>query len=183
MKFSRRFLLEKCIELASEIKDFELHFSIGDTVVSCVLGPLSPAARDLWTVSEAEFQPLVAAGSGADGGGGSRREDLDWFLDQLTGRLTQSDHPNVKQAGCLWLLSVVKHCVRQEALQSRLLQIQSAFMTLLGDANDLVQDAASKGIGIVYDSCSEADREKMVGNLLDTILGGRKEVNKVSGKN
>ena len=56
---------------------------------------------------------------------------------------------------------------------------QSAFMTLLGDPNDLVQDAASKGIGIVYDNCSEADREKMVGSLLDTILGGRKEVNKV----
>jgi len=57
--------------------------------------------------------------------------------------------------------------------------LQSAFMTLLGDPNDLVQDAASKGIGIVYDNCSEEDREKMVTSLLDTILGGRKEVNKV----
>ncbi len=57
--------------------------------------------------------------------------------------------------------------------------IQAAFMTLLGDPNDLVQDAASKGIGIVYDSCSEADREKMVTSLLETITGGRKEVNKV----
>ena len=115
----RRLLLEKCIELASEIKDFELHFSIGDTLVSCVLGPLSPAARDLWTVSEADFTPLLA-----DPAAWSCRADLDWFLDQLTGRLTQSDHPNVKQAGCLWLLSVVKHGIRQEALQSRLLQIQ-----------------------------------------------------------
>jgi|688.fasta_scaffold1870681_1 proteasome component ECM29 len=55
-------------------------------------------------------------------------------------------------------------------------------MTLLGDPNDLVQDAASKGIGIVYDSCSEADREKMVTSLLETITGGRKEVNKVRGR-
>jgi hypothetical protein len=60
--------------------------------------------------------------------------------------------------------------------------IQAAFMTLLGDPNDLVQDAASKGIGIVYDSCSEADREKMVTSLLETITGGRKEVNKVRGR-
>ena len=36
-----------------------------------------------------------------------------------------------------------------------MLEIQSAFMTLLGDNNDLVQDAASKGIGIVYESSSE----------------------------
>jgi hypothetical protein len=116
----RRFLLEKCIELASEIKDFELHFSIGDTLVSCVLGPLSPAARDRWTVSEAEFRPLLA-----DPEAWSCSADLDWFLDQLTGRLTQSDHPNVKQAGCLWLLSVVKHCIGQAGIQARLLHIQA----------------------------------------------------------
>ncbi len=52
-------------------------------------------------------------------------------------------------------------------------------MPLWGDPQDLVQDSASTGIGIVYDSCSEEDREKMVTSLLDTILGGRKEVNKV----
>lgn len=66
-------------------------------------------------------------------------------------------------------------------MKSQLLRIQSAFMSLLGDNNDLVQDAASKGIAIVYESCSEDQQEKMVGNLLDTLLGsGKKEVNKVN---
>ena len=31
------------------------------------------------------------------------------------------------------------------------MKIQSAFMGLLGDNNDLVQDAASKGLGLVYE--------------------------------
>ena len=53
-------------------------------------------------------------------------------------------------------------------------------MTLLGDNNDLVQDAASKGIGIVYESSSAEQREKLVKNLLDTLVGGRKEVAKVN---
>ena len=37
------------------------------------------------------------------------------------------------------------------------------------------------GIGIVYESCSSSDQDKMVGSLLDTLLGSnKKEVNKVS---
>ena len=72
-------------------------------------------------------------------------DDLAWLIDQLTGRLTQSTHPNLKQAGCLWLLAVTRHCNGQPAVSGQLLRIQSAFMSLLGDGNDLIQDAASKG--------------------------------------
>ena len=56
-------------------------------------------------------------------------------------------------------------------VSSRLFEIQRAFISLLGDNNDLVQDAASKGIAIVYEACSEDQRDGMVNSLLDTILG------------
>ena len=45
-----------------------------------------------------------------------------------------------------------------------------------------MQDAASKGIGAVYESCNEDQRERMVGNLLDTLLGRKKEVSKVTSE-
>jgi len=167
----RRLLLESFIELASEVKDVELHFTIGDALVHCALGPLSPAARDVWTVAEADFKPVES------GGGDS---ELEWLLAQLTDKLTQSSHPNIKQASCLWLLAIVRHCLTQAVVQSKLLKIQAAFMGLLGDNNDLVQDAASKGIGVVYDSCTEDQRQDMVSNLLDTLLGKKKEVAKVN---
>lgn len=64
-------------------------------------------------------------------------------------------------------------------VKDRLLEIQSAFMSLLGDGNDLVQDAASKGLGLVYDSSSEEQRSKMVSSLLSTLTEGKKEVQKV----
>merc|ERR1719483_652930 len=146
----RRLLLESFIELASEVKDVELHFTIGDALVHCALGPLSPSARDVWTVSEDEFTPMDA-GAGAD--------QLEWLVSQLTEKSTRSTHPNIKQASCLWLLALVKHCITQPAVQSKLLAIQGAFMGLLGDNNDLVQDAASKGIGIVYEACTEDQRD------------------------
>ena len=40
----RRTLLESFIELAQDIKDMELHFSIGEALVFCSLGVRCPAA-------------------------------------------------------------------------------------------------------------------------------------------
>ena len=62
------------------------------------------------------------------------------------------------------------------------MKIQSAFMGLLGDNNDLVQDAASKGLGLVYDNCSEDLRDQMVKSLLSTLMEGQKGVQKVSNE-
>ena len=61
------------------------------------------------------------------------------------------------------------------------MEIQRAFISLLGDNNDLVQDAASKGVAIVYEACSEDQREELVSSLLDTLLGNKPgEVKKVN---
>jgi len=167
----RRTLVERFIEIAADIKDVELHFTIGDALVHCVLGPMSADARDYWTIAQDEFKPIEKI----------EGDDLTWLVDKLTGSLTQSTHPNIKQAGCLWLLAVTKHCTGEEAVKAKLLRIQSAFMSLLGDGNDLIQDAASKGIAIVYESCSEDQQERMVNSLLETLIGGgKKEVNKVN---
>merc|ERR1719341_3095950 len=167
----RRTLVERFIEIAADIKDVELHFTIGDALVHCVLGPMSVDARDYWTIAQDEFKPIEKI----------EGDDLTWLVDKLTGSLTQSTHPNIKQAGCLWLLAVTKHCTGEKAVKAKLLRIQSAFMSLLGDGNDLIQDAASKGIAIVYESCSEDQQERMVNSLLETLIGGgKKEVNKVN---
>ena len=103
----RRTLLESFIELASDIKDIELHFSIGEALVFCSLGVRSPAARDGWSVEEDDFSPLDTDLQEEEG------QQLDWLVSQLTGRLTRSTHPSVKQAACLWLLAVVKQCISQ----------------------------------------------------------------------
>ena len=108
----RRTLLESFIELASDIKDIELHFSIGEALVFCSLGVRSPAARDGWSVEEDDFSPLDTDLQEEEG------QQLDWLVSQLTGRLTRSTHPSVKQAACLWLLAVVKQCISQSQVTS-----------------------------------------------------------------
>ena len=103
-------LIEKFIEMASDIKDIELHFTVGDALVFCALGHLSPAARDAWTVAEEDHTE--------EEGDMGREEELGWLLEKLTGELTRSTHPSVKQAACLWLLAVVKQCISQSQVIS-----------------------------------------------------------------
>ena len=45
----------------------------------------------------------------------------------------------------------------------------------------IFQDAASKGLGLVYEGCSEGQQKEMVDALLRTLMEGKRDVQKVSG--
>ncbi|CAB4065304.1 ECM29 [Lepeophtheirus salmonis] len=98
------------------------------------------------------------------------------LLDELIQVHTKSTHPKMKQASCLWLLSVVKNSLEFSSVKERLLKIQSAFMGLLGETSDLVQDAAAKGLGIVYESCTEEQKTNMANQLVGTLLEDKNTV-------
>ena len=85
-----------------DIKEVELHLTMGESIVHAVLGPLSLAARDGWTTDEADFVPTVVGGDVAD-------EQLNWVIDQLTTKHVVSTNPNVKQASVVFLLAVLQH--------------------------------------------------------------------------
>ncbi len=172
----RRYILDECLKAGHDIKDLELHFTMGDAIAYASMGPRSPMARDLWQVSEEDFVPLLSCDE--DSGEG----EVKWVLDQLCNEYVISSHPYTKQASCMWLLGLVKHAGKMSVVQERLFDIQSAFMSLLGDSNDVIQDAASKGLGLVYDSCTEEQQSRMVDSLLKTLMDGKREVQKVSGE-
>lgn len=46
--------------------------------------------------------------------------------------------------------------------------------------SDLVQDAASKGLGVVYECCSEATRQSMVQGLVQTLTEGKRTIQNVT---
>lgn len=131
------------MESAKDIKDIELHFTIGEALVCATLGPLSPKGRNLWKVEEDSYKPKVNA-SHSDA-------EVGFILNELVDKYTLSTNPSEKQASCVWLLALVKQAKDHHIVKDNLMKIQSAFMGLLGDNNDLVQDAASKGLGLVYE--------------------------------
>merc|ERR1712223_867441 len=132
----------------------------------------SSNGRDIWREDKDGYRNSNVDVSTSD-------KEIKYVLDELVDKYTLSNHPNEKQASCIWLLALVKEAKDHHLIKERLMEIQSAFMGLLGDSNDLVQDAASKGLGLVYDNCSEDLRERMVKSLLSTLMEGQKSVKKV----
>ena len=169
----REVVIKGFLEAIQEIKEVELHLTMGEALVYAVLGPLSPMGRDLWTVSEEEYVP-TADQSTSD-------NHMQAVLKDLIESYMISTHPNVKQGSCIFLLALLKHGKNQPKIKEKLLDIQNSFMTVLGDNNDMVQDAASKGLGLVYEACSEDQRDEMVGSLLQTLMEGNRKVQKVTG--
>ncbi|KAK7017866.1 hypothetical protein SK128_016544, partial [Halocaridina rubra] len=110
----------------------------------------------------------------------AEKDVLNWLLEELLTKYVRQTHPSVRQASCIWLLALLKRCRNKPVIQKRLTRIQIAFMDLLGDNNDLVQDAASKGLGVVYECCSEATRQSMVEGLVQTLSEGKRTIQNVT---
>ncbi|KAK3880878.1 hypothetical protein Pcinc_014654 [Petrolisthes cinctipes] len=107
-------------------------------------------------------------------------DTLTWLLSELLDNYVNKTQPSIRQASCIWLLALLKRCRNKPIIQQRLSKIQEAFMNLLGDNNDLVQDAASKGLGVVYECCSEATRQSMVEALVQTLTEGKRNLQNVT---
>ena len=50
-------------------------------------------------------------------------------------------------------------------------EIQEAFGSLLGDQNELTQEMASRGVSVVYELGTEAQRKELLGSLMGTLSG------------
>jgi len=75
-------------------KQFELHCTIGDALVCAAQGSRSPAARDIWTVTEADYATSVSI---------EATDDVAMLLGLLLEQYLKSQNPHVRQV-CLDLL-------------------------------------------------------------------------------
>uniref|UniRef100_T1J5P2 TOG domain-containing protein n=1 Tax=Strigamia maritima TaxID=126957 RepID=T1J5P2_STRMM len=156
-------VLKQLIENTKEMKDVDIQYSIGGTFNNAILGSLSPDAKDLWAVTVEEGALI----------GSNEPSNLSWLLDEIL-QLVSSLNPNIKQASCIWMLSLLAHCHVYASLRARLERIQLFFIALLSENNDLVQDFAAKGLGIVYEYSEDSLKSKLVSMLLDTLTTGKK---------
>ncbi|KAF3852184.1 hypothetical protein F7725_005539 [Dissostichus mawsoni] len=136
-----------------EAKQVELQFTVGEAITSVAIGTSSGAARDPWTCTEEEYNPP---------------------------EYIPSQNPHVRQAACIWLLSMVKKLGQHKEITSHLKEIQVAFISVLSDPDDLSQDVASKGLGLVYEMGGEADQQELVSTLVETLMTGKRVKHAVS---
>nr|XP_034996453.1 proteasome adapter and scaffold protein ECM29 isoform X2 [Zootoca vivipara] len=156
-----------------EAKQIELQFTVGEAITSAAIGTSSVAARDAWMVAEEEYTPPADA---------KVNDVVPWVLDVILNKHIVSPNPHIRQASCIWLLSLVKKLSTHKEIKSHLKEIQTAFVTTLSDSDELSQDVASKGLGLVYELGSEQDQQELVTTLVETLMTGRRARHEVTGE-
>ncbi|XP_033986324.1 LOW QUALITY PROTEIN: proteasome adapter and scaffold protein ECM29-like [Trematomus bernacchii] len=154
-----------------EAKQVELQFTVGEAITSVAIGTSSGAARDPWTCTEEEYNPPQNV---------KNNDVVPWVLKSVLARYIPSQNPHVRQAACIWLLSMVKKLGQHKEITSHLKEIQVAFISVLSDPDDLSQDVASKGLGLVYEMGGEADQQELVSTLVETLMTGKRVKHAVS---
>uniref|UniRef100_A0A8C8RIP8 Ecm29 proteasome adaptor and scaffold n=1 Tax=Pelusios castaneus TaxID=367368 RepID=A0A8C8RIP8_9SAUR len=156
-----------------EAKQIELQFTVGEAITSAAIGTSSVAARDAWMVTEEEYTPPADV---------KVNDVVPWVLDLILNKHIVSPNPHIRQAACIWLLSLVKKLSTHKEIKSHLKEIQSAFVSVLSDNDELSQDVASKGLGLVYELGSEQDQQELVTMLVDTLMTGKRVKHEMTGE-
>uniref|UniRef100_A0AAY4AG20 Ecm29 proteasome adaptor and scaffold n=1 Tax=Denticeps clupeoides TaxID=299321 RepID=A0AAY4AG20_9TELE len=154
-----------------EAKQVELQFSVAEAITSAAIGTSSGAARDIWTCTEEEYQCPDNV---------KNNDVVPWVLNSILSKSVVSQNPHVRQAACIWLLSLVKKLSQHKEIRSHLKEIQTAFISVLSDPDELSQDVASKGLGLVYELGDEQDQQELVSTLVETLMTGKRAKHTVS---
>nr|XP_060618484.1 proteasome adapter and scaffold protein ECM29 isoform X1 [Anolis sagrei ordinatus] len=156
-----------------EAKQIELQFTVGEAITSAAIGTSSVAARDAWVVAEEEYTPPVDV---------KVNDVVPWVLDVILNKHIVSPNPHVRQASCIWLLSLVKKLSTHKEIKTHLKDIQTAFVSILSESDELSQDVASKGLGLVYELGNEQDQQELVTTLVETLMTGKRVKHEVMGE-
>lgn len=79
--------------------------------------------------------------------------------------------PRLRKASCTWLLCMVKYCSHVQGFVKYASQIHLAFMRFLPDRDELVQDCASAGLGLIYELGDIDLKDTLVHNLIKSFAG------------
>lgn len=147
-----KYIMQKLLD-SSQAKQIELHMAIGEALVNAALGKRSTASLSQWTSQENDIPTLLED---------SNFEDLEWLLNELFKTYLPSPNQHLRQSSCLWMLTIVKKCSKiSRVIVKHLFRIQDAFIQRLSENDEITQEVASKGIGIIF-SLADEDQKKFL---------------------
>lgn len=159
-KFFARRVLSGFLDLKRMTKDAALHIAIAQAMI------LAVDVEDPKFITR-KFDLI------------EKDELLAWLLDELI-KIVPEVNVCSSQMVSLCLLALVKSCSKRKPVLDKRRILQMAFTTLLSEDNELVQDVASRGLGIVYSLSDPDSQNELSMLLLDQLTSGRKTVQKVS---
>ncbi|KZF26885.1 major component of the proteasome [Xylona heveae TC161] len=80
--------------------------------------------------------------------------------------------PSLRKASLIWLLCLIQYCGHQQAILSNLENCQAAFKGFLADRDELIQESAARGLGLIYEKGDRTAKDDLVRDLLTSFTGG-----------
>nr|POE48406.1 proteasome component ecm29 [Quercus suber] len=152
--------LEDRIHKLHEIRQAEVHFAVGEAYTYVACGWKSDALATKLDVG------------GDKPRGPDRSATLTRIFDQVLADCTTTK-PALKQAAVMWLLCLVQFCGGNVEVQKYLPKCQAAFRRCLADSRSLVQESASRGLGLVYEKGSRQLKDDLVKDLVNSFSSDR----------
>ncbi|SCU93412.1 LADA_0G02960g1_1 [Lachancea dasiensis] len=87
----------------------------------------------------------------------------------------QVTKPSMRKAACIWLLCFIQLLVNTKTAQDHAEEIHRCFAVFLADNDDLVQDSASRGLGLIYEISSKEMKDNMLKGLLKAFADPKAE--------
>ncbi|KAH0261597.1 ARM repeat-containing protein, partial [Aureobasidium melanogenum] len=144
-----------------DIRQAETHFSVGEALSYMAVGWKSKAL-----VHRIDVESSVPTGP-------QRTDALHKLLDRTLQDCKQTK-PSLKKASVIWLLCLVQFCGHLEEVQSQLAACQVAFKKCLSDRDELVQETASRGLGLVYEKGDRSLKDDLVRDLIGSFSSDNK---------
>jgi proteasome component ECM29 len=152
-------LTDKIREL-HEIRQMETQFAVGEALAAAGCGWESSALLPQLDMD------------GPPPSGPKRTSFLAPLIDKTLVDSTNTK-PSLKKASVVWLLCFIQFCSDRPEVQERLRKFQVAFKRCLSDRDDLVQEASSRGLGLVYEKGGKEIQDELVRDLVGSFSGDR----------
>ncbi|KAF9969044.1 hypothetical protein BGZ73_008786, partial [Actinomortierella ambigua] len=174
-------ILQLFYELAAKnLKQTEVNFTIGEAM-ACIGGGWECTAMDVHAdVADVEPTSGKEVSEGKEKSTGS--SPMDSILHQVLDEMAPSLKAGMKKAACVWLLSLVKFCSNHPSVKNQLPRLHHVFSSMLSDRDEMTQEVASKGIGLVYDLGDQKVRSQLIESLVGMFGENRRANQKVTGE-
>ena len=143
-----------------ETRQPELQFAVGSALSCAAIGWKSKSLIGLLDVEGTLPRDVY------------RDSTLDRMAEKVLNDCKQTK-PSLRQASVIWLLSLVEYCGHCPEIRSRLRQCQLAFKGFLADKDSLNQEAASRGLALVYDNGDEGVKDDLIRDLVGSFTAAK----------
>ena len=156
--------IEDCLHDLHEIKQTESQFAVGEAL-SCLACGWDSKALETKIDVEARIRNVPKRYQSA----------LIQIMDRTLADCRQTK-PSLKKAAVVWLLCLIQYCGHCPEVKERLPACQVAFKRCLSDRDSLVQEAASRGLGLVYEHGDRKLKDDLVRDLVGSFSSDKAEV-------